>query len=81
MVETDEVNQTVVFHARRRRYSVEALLRKAIDLSRERQTPVLLIGIQDLPAPPDGARSTRLFTSKPGAIGDEVFTVYKLETR
>jgi hypothetical protein len=79
VVETDEVNQTVVFHARRRHYSVEALLRKAVEMSRDRRSPVLLIGIQDLPSPPDGARSTKLFTSKPGAIGDEVFTVYKLE--
>lgn len=81
VVETDEVNQTVVFHGRRRRFSIEAMLRKAVDLAHERKSPVVVVALQDLPPPPDGAKLTRLFTSKPGAIGDEIFTVYELEAR
>jgi hypothetical protein len=77
-METEETNQTVVFHNRRRTFSREGLLERAVAVSRERKSPVLLICFDVLPEPP-GAKSTLLFASRQGIVEDEVFRVYRLE--
>jgi hypothetical protein len=77
--ETDEINQTVVFHSRRRPFSTVALVNRAVEVARERQSPVLLVCNQGLPDPPPGTTRTHLFTSKPGTVGDEIFSVYRVE--
>jgi len=78
-VETEEVNDTVVFHSRRRGFSTRALIDRAVQISRERKTPVLAISNQPLPEPTvPGARAEWLFTSKPGTLGDEIFSVYRV---
>ncbi len=79
--ETEEINQTVVFHNRRRGFTPENLLDKAVTVSRELGRPVLLISNQDLPETPAARGRQLLFTSKPGAIPDEVFRVYTLDAR
>jgi len=76
--ETDEINETVVFHSRRRGFDAHRLLERAVEVSRERRSPVLLITIVGLPPPPPGATMDWLFTSKPGTVGDEVFSVYRV---
>jgi len=77
-VETEEVNQTVVFHGRRRGFSAKELVNRAAAVSRERRSPVLVISMVSLPSPPPGATMTWLYTSKPGTVGDEVFSVFKV---
>ena len=77
--ETEEVNQTVVFHGRRRQFSAADLLNKSINVSRELKSPVLLVCNQSMPSPPPGVACPELFVSKPGTVTDEVFHVYRLE--
>jgi hypothetical protein len=76
--ETDEVNQTVVFHARRRAFSAADLMSRAIQVARERKSPVVLVASYPLPAPPPGVTRQHLFTSQIGTVRDETFDVYKL---
>ena len=78
-METDEVNETVVFHSRRRPFTREGLLNRAVVESRERKRPVLLIFYDTLPAPGPGATSTLLFASRQGIVEDEVFRVYRVQ--
>jgi hypothetical protein len=77
--ETEEVNETVVLHSRRHPFSPHDLMDRAIALARERRSPVLLICNQSLPDPPPGVTRTQLFSSRPGTIADEIFTVYLLQ--
>jgi hypothetical protein len=77
--ETEEVNQTVVFHNRHRPFSTNDLMDRAVAVSRERKIPVLIVCIYGLPDPPAGTTRTLLFTSRPGLVGDEVFSVYRLQ--
>jgi hypothetical protein len=77
--ETEEINETVVFHSRRRHFSTVDLVNRSVAVARERQRPVLLICNQGLPDPPPGTTRTHLFTSKPGSVADEVFSVYRVE--
>ena len=79
-VETAETNQTVVFHNRHRRpFSTNALVNRAVEVSRERKSPVLIVSNQGLPNPPAGATQRLLFTSRPGLVADEIFSVYSLQ--
>jgi hypothetical protein len=77
--ETDEINQTVVFHNRRRGFETPNLMARAIQVSRYRGSPVVLICNQGLPDPPAGVTRTELFKSRPGTIADETFTVWRLK--
>ncbi|HEX7508531.1 MAG TPA: hypothetical protein VF550_17285 [Polyangia bacterium] len=77
--ESEEVHQTVVFHSRRRGFSGYDLMNRAVAISRERKSPVIAVGINPLPAPPPGATSVLLFTSRPGCVADEVFWVYRIQ--
>ena len=79
--ETEEINETVVFHNRRRRFSPDDLMARAIQILRDRGSPVLLICNQRLPDPPAGVTRTELFKSRPGTIADETFTVWRLEAK
>jgi len=77
--ETEEFNQTVVFHTRRRGFSANELMNRAVAISRERKTPVVAVCIHPLPPPPPGATSALLFTSRPGSVADETFSVYRVQ--
>lgn len=78
-VETEEIHDTVVFHGRRRGFSSRALVDRAAQLSRERQSPVLIVTNQPVPPPPPGSTLSWLFTSRPGTLGDEIFSVYRVQ--
>ena len=77
--ETEEVNQTVVFHNRRREFSPQELMDRAVQVARDRKSPVVLITNQWLPDPPAGFTRTLLFSNQLGTIADETFSVYKLQ--
>jgi hypothetical protein len=77
--ETEEINETVVFHARRRIFNASELMNRAIEISRAKKSPVLLVCDEHLPAPPAGVTRTHLFTSRTSTIRDETFDVYTLK--
>lgn len=77
--ETEEISQTVVYHGRRKPFSASELVDKAVAVARENAGPVLLITNQGLPPQPAGTARTHLFTSRPSAVADEVFSVYRVE--
>ncbi|MBN2574816.1 MAG: hypothetical protein JXP73_09645 [Deltaproteobacteria bacterium] len=77
--ETEEVNQTVLFHNRRREFSPHELMDRAVKVARDRKSPVVLISNQWLPEPPAGFARALLFSSRLGTIADETFSVYKLQ--
>lgn len=81
--ENEEVSDTVVFHARRRKFPnapalARAILDKAVEVSRERGSPVLVIATVRLPPPPEGVTAGAVYTSVRGAVTDEVFYVYEV---
>jgi hypothetical protein len=78
-VETAEYDQNVVFHNRRRPFSPQDLVNRAVAISREKKSAVLMVSTQWLPEPPAGVTRTLLFTSRPGMVADEVFSVYRVE--
>jgi hypothetical protein len=79
--ETEEVNQTVVYHGRHKPYSSDELMKKAVSVSREKQSPVLLISTRSLPDPPPKTTRELLFTSRANpVVSDEVFSVYRLQS-
>lgn len=77
--ETEEINQTVVFHSRRRGFSTVDLVNRAVAVARERRSPVIVVCNQGLPEQPPGTTRELLFTSKPGTVADEIFSVYRVE--
>jgi hypothetical protein len=77
--ETEEINQTVVFHGRRKHFSTEELVKRSVAVAHERRSPVLLICTQPLPDPPAGTTRTLLFTSHQGVVADETFSVYRVQ--
>lgn len=77
--ETEEINQTVVFHSRRRGFSTMDLVHRAVAVARERRQPVIVVCNQGLPDQPAGSTRELLFTSKPGTVADEIFSVYRVE--
>jgi hypothetical protein len=79
--ETAEVDDNVVFHNRRRPFSENELMNRAVAILRERQNPVLIVTTQGLPDPPAGITRTLLFTSRPCIIGDEIFFVHRLQAQ
>lgn len=78
--ETEEVNQTMVFHGRRRQFSVEGLIAKAAQVSHERHSSVLVISNRPLPRPAGVSNYVLLYqpTSSP-LMGDETFWVYRVD--
>jgi hypothetical protein len=60
-------------------FSSDELVRRAVAVARERKSPVLLITTRDLPDPPAGTTRTQLFKGEPCVVGDETFTVYRVE--
>jgi hypothetical protein len=80
-VETDEFDENVVFHSRRRAFSPIDLMNRAVAISRERQSPVLIVTIEWLPEPPAGFTRSLLFSSQPGMVGDELFSVYRVQAQ
>jgi hypothetical protein len=79
--ETEEVNQTVVFHSRRRPFSATELMDKAVRISRERKSPVVLVSAYPLAATPEGVTVEKLFSSRVSTVLDETFSVYKLTAK
>ena len=79
--ETDETNETVVFHSRRRVFSANELMARAVQIARERKSPVVLVSAYPLPEPPPGFTNKHIFSSRVSTVRDETFDVYKLEAR
>jgi hypothetical protein len=78
-VENEEVEETIAFHARRAPFSTGALLAKAIAVSREHHSPVVVITWMDvLPPGPPEVRINLLTTTRPGIV-EEQFRVYLLD--
>jgi hypothetical protein len=79
--ETEEINQTVVFHNRRRPFSVEALVQRAVDVAHEKKGSVLVVSNRSLPHPTSPVRAFELmYSPESWAIhGDELFWVYRLD--
>jgi hypothetical protein len=79
--ETAEFHADVVFHARRRPFSADELMNRAVGILHERQSPVLIVTREWLPDPPAGITRTLLFANPPGIVGDESFSVYRLQAQ
>jgi hypothetical protein len=79
--ETAEFHDDVVFHTRRRPFSAFELMNRAVAISRERQSPVLIVTREWLPDPPAGVTRTLLFANPPAMVGDESFSVYRLQAQ
>jgi hypothetical protein len=77
--ETAEYDENVVFHNRRHPFSPYELMNRAVTVLREKNSPVLLVCNQWLPEPPPGIKRTLLFSSRPGLVADEIFSVYRLQ--
>jgi hypothetical protein len=79
--ETEEFNQTVVFHGRRKNFTGAELVKRSVEVAREHRSPVLVITTLPLPDPPPGTTRALLFSSRPGVMTDEIFQVYRVEAR
>jgi hypothetical protein len=79
--ETGEFDDNVVFHNRRRPFSADELMNRAVAILREQKSPVLLVTTYGLPDPPAGITRTLLFSSRPGMVGDEIFFVHRLQAQ
>jgi hypothetical protein len=77
--ETEEFNETVVFHNRRRKFVPAELMARALHVARTHRSPIVLICNQPLPDPPAGVTREPLFHSRKSTIADEIFTVYLLK--
>ena len=79
--ETEEFNQTVVFHARRRKFSARALVDRAVALQKEKHGSILVLSNQALPGPSaSGLTMKLLFSSRmPIMVDGEQFFVYELK--
>jgi len=78
-METEEVEETVAFHARRKNFSAPELVTRAIGVSREQHRPVVVVtGVPLAPVPP-GVRARLLYSSPRCTIDDEEFRVYSLD--
>jgi len=77
--ETEERNQTLVFHARRKPCSPHDLLRKAMEVSEQRATPVLVVVIGNVPSWGKGAKVELLMrTRRPTAVAED-FSIYRVQ--
>jgi hypothetical protein len=77
--ETEEINQTVVFHGRRRPYSGKGLVTRAVNEARRQHGPVLVLSTDELPPPGRKMHMKLLFKSAARhLVGDERFFVYRL---
>jgi predicted membrane metal-binding protein len=79
--ETEEFNETVVYHNRRRHFRSKDLMARAVEVARDHKRPVLIVTSQALPEPPPGFALTKLFASRRGTIDDETFTVWRFEAK
>jgi hypothetical protein len=78
-MENEEVEETIAFHNRRKQFSKDELMAKAIAVSREQHSRVVVTLWMDvLPEPPPGVRLQLLFTTRPGIV-EEQFRVYLLD--
>ena len=78
-METEEVEETVAFHTRRKNFSGAELLAKAIAVSREHHHAVVVVTGQQLPPALPGVRVRLFYTSPHCTIDDEQFKVYTLD--
>jgi hypothetical protein len=77
--QTEEINQTVTFHGRRRPYSPEALVARAVKELEQRGVPVLVVSTGELPPPGPGMQLRLLFRSSERILVDgERYFVYGL---
>jgi hypothetical protein len=78
-METEEVEETVAFHTRRKYFNGAELVNRAIGVSREQHRAVVIVtGVPLAPVPP-GVRAQLLYSSPRCTIDDEDFRVYSLD--
>jgi|GEM_PF-1498409 len=77
--ETEERNQTLVFHGRRRTCTPHDLLRKAMEVSEHRGGPVLVLMIGSLPTWGKGAKVELLMRTRKPTVVAEDFAIYRVE--
>ena len=79
--ETDEWNQTVVFHGRRHHCEPAVLLDRAITVSRERRTPVSLVSMHPVPSRRYGAKIELLLATPKPTLTPEDYYLYRVTAR
>lgn len=80
--ETQEVNQTLVFHGRRRFCSPFELLRKAADVSeRNGGSPVAVVTVGSLPSSNLTAQAELLLRTRAPSLTGEDFAVYRVSKK
>jgi hypothetical protein len=78
-VETEEINETMMFHDRRRAFDPAALVARAVAIGAGKHTPVLLLSNQPLPPPTSAAvQSLLLFENSQPSPHDESFKLYRV---
>jgi hypothetical protein len=75
-METEEINQTVVFHGRRRPFSSKGLANRAATEVRAKHRPVLVLSNQPVPDPGGKLKLTFLWRCEGG--NDEALRLYRL---
>ncbi|MEP6653068.1 MAG: hypothetical protein ABJA82_06895 [Myxococcales bacterium] len=77
--ESEEVNETMVFHGRRRPFDESALVARAVEVGGARHSAVLLVSNRALPAPADpGIKFEELFRNSQDGPHGENFVIYRL---
>jgi len=77
--ETEEINETVVFHGRRRPFTSAGLVARAVKEARHSGGPVLVLSNAELPPPGRKMTMTLLFTSSARNLADnERYFLYRL---
>lgn len=77
--ETEERNQTLVFHARRKTCTPVDLLRKAVEVSEHRDGPVLLVVVGRVPLSFKGAKVQFLMRTRTPTVTGEDFAIYRVQ--
>ena len=78
-VETEEVNETMMFHDRRRAFDPAALVARAVAIGAAKHTAVLLLSNRSLPPPTSPAvQSLLLFENSQPSPHDESFKLYRV---
>ena len=77
--ETQERNQTLVFHSRRRTCSPWEVLRKASEISEQRDGPVLVVTTGTVPSAKPGTKVERILRTRGPTASGEDFSIYRVK--
>jgi hypothetical protein len=77
--ETEERNQALVFHARRKTCTPVDLLRKAVEVSEQRGGPTVLVVVGRVPLSFKGAKVQLLLRTRTPTVSGEDFAIYRVQ--